>query len=123
MAQGGQAVHFINDNHVDLAGPHILQEALQCGPVGVAAGEAAVIVFGSQQRPPRVRLASDISLRRIKLGVEGVEVLLEPLVGRDARPLSPSAPRASLSGSVETGRRRPRRRLRREAQHHINGSS
>ena len=82
--RAGQAVDLVDDDHVDLAGPHILQQPLQGWPVGVAAGEAAVVVFGPQQRPTRVRLAADIGLRGIILGVERVEVLLEPLVGRHA---------------------------------------
>ena len=37
------------------------------------------------QPPAFMRLAFDVGLRRLPLGVEGVEVLFEPLVGRDAR--------------------------------------
>ena len=60
---------------------HIVQESLQSWPVGVATRKAAVVVFASQQRPPGVRLAPDIGLRRFILGVQRVEVLVETLVG------------------------------------------
>ena len=82
--RAGQAVDLIDDDHVDLAGPYVLQEPLQGRAVGIAAGEAAVVVFGPQQGPSGMGLAADIGLRGIILGVERVEVLLEPLVGRDA---------------------------------------
>ena len=82
--RAGQAVDLVDDDDVDLAGPHIVQQPLQGWPVGVAAREAAIVVFASQQRPAGMGLAADIGLRGIILGVERVEVLLEPLVGRDA---------------------------------------
>ena len=82
--RAGQAVDLVDDDHVDLAGPHVLKEPLQGRPVGVAAREAAIVVFGPQQRPAGMRLTADIGLRGIVLGVERVEVLFEPLVGRDA---------------------------------------
>jgi hypothetical protein len=85
VGQGaGQAIDLIDDDDVDLAGLHVLQELLQGRPVGIAAREAAVVVFGSQQGPTGVGLAADIGLRSIILGIERVEVLLQPLVGRDA---------------------------------------
>jgi hypothetical protein len=34
--------------------------------------------------PALMRLTLDVGLRRLPLGVEGVEVLLKPLVGRDS---------------------------------------
>ena len=63
-------------------GPYTSLTARTNSPI--AAGEATVIVFGSQQRPPGMGLAANIGLRGIVLGVERVEVLLKPLVGRDA---------------------------------------
>ena len=80
----GQAVDLVDDDDVDLAGSYVLQEPLQGRPVGIAAREAAIVVFGSQQRPAGMGLAADIGLRGVILGVERVEVLLEPLIGRDA---------------------------------------
>ena len=58
----GQAVDLVDDDHIDLAGPHVVEEPLQSRPVGVAAGEPPVVVLGSQQGPSGVRLAANIGL-------------------------------------------------------------
>jgi hypothetical protein len=85
IGQGArQAVDLVDDDHVDFAGLHILEETLQGRAVGVAAGEVAVVVLAPQRRPPGLGLAADIGLRGLVLGVERVEILLKPLVGRDA---------------------------------------
>src|SRR5262249_31160980 len=81
--RAGQTVDFIDDDHVNLARPHVVEEPLQGRAVGVAPGEAAVVVFAAQQGPAGVRLAADIGLGSFILGVERVEVLLHPVVGRD----------------------------------------
>ena len=82
--RAGQAVDLVDDNHIDLAGPHVVQQPLQGWPISVAAGVAAVVIFSAQQGPGGMRLAADIGLRGIILGVEGIKVLLQPLVSRDA---------------------------------------
>ena len=79
----GQTIDLIDDDDVDLAGADIIQQTLEGGAVGIATGEAAIIIFGPDQGPAGMGLASDIGLRRITLGIEGVEVLLQPLFGRD----------------------------------------
>ena len=81
--RAGQTVDLVDDDDVDLSGADIVQQALQGWAVGVAAREAAIVVFGPDQRPAGMRLASDVGLGGIILGIERVEVLLEPLVGRD----------------------------------------
>ena len=63
---------------------NILKQPLQGRAVGIAAGEAAIVIFGSNQRPAGVGLASDIGLGGIILGIQGIEVLFQPLVGGDA---------------------------------------
>ena len=75
----GQPVDLVDDDDVDLAGLNVLQQPLQGRAVDVAAGEAAIVVFGSEQRPSGMRLTADIGLRGIILGVQRVEVLLEPI--------------------------------------------
>ena len=80
----GQTVDLVDDDDVDLAGADVFEQPLQRGPVGVAAREAPVVVLGPQHRPPGMGLASDVGLRSIVLGVERIEVLIEPLVGRYA---------------------------------------
>jgi len=80
----GQTVDFVDNDDVNLASPYVLQKSLQRRPVGVATGEAAIVVFAAQEGPASVGLASDISLGGIILGIERVKVLLKVLVGRDA---------------------------------------
>ena len=79
----GQAVDLVDDDDVDLAGPHVCKKPLQGRAVGIAAGKAAIVVLGPQQRPAGMGLAADIGLRGVILGVQRIEVLFQPLVGRD----------------------------------------
>src|SRR5215813_234661 len=80
-----QAVDLVDDDDVDLASPQVIENALQGRALDVAAREATVVVFGSQKGPARMGLAANKRLRGIVLSIERVEVLLEPLVSRDAR--------------------------------------
>jgi hypothetical protein len=80
----GQTVDLVDNDDVNLPGPHVFQQSLQGRPVGVATREAAIIVFAAQQGPASVSLASDIGLRGIILGIERVKVLIKLLVSRDA---------------------------------------
>ena len=41
----GQPVDLVDDDDVDLPGLDVLQQSLQGWPIGIAAGEAAVIIF------------------------------------------------------------------------------
>jgi hypothetical protein len=82
--RAGQPVDLVNDDHVDLAGPYVTEKLLQRRPVGIAASESPVSVFASDQRPTGMRLAADIGLGGIVLGIERIEVLFEPLVVRHA---------------------------------------
>lgn len=82
--RAGQAVDLVDDNDVDLPATNIPKHSLQGRAVGIATGEPAIVILGSNRRPAGVRLASDIGLRGIILGIQGIEVLLKPLVGGDA---------------------------------------
>ena len=82
--RAGQAVDLVDDDDVDLPATNILKQSLQGRAIGIATGEAAIVILGSNQRPAGVRLASDIGLRGIILGIQGIEVLFQPLVGGDA---------------------------------------
>ena len=64
--------------------PDVSQQPLQRRPLGRAAGIAAVIVAGPDQGPAGMGLTADIGLRGVMLGVQRVEVLLQPMVGRHA---------------------------------------
>ena len=57
-----QAVDLVDDDDVDLSGSQILQQPLQRRAVGIAAGEAAIVIFGPDQRPAGMRLTPDIGL-------------------------------------------------------------
>ena len=46
--RAGEAVDLVDDDHVNLARPYVLKEPLQGRAVGIAAREAAVVIFGSQ---------------------------------------------------------------------------
>ena len=66
----GQPVDLVDHDHVDLAGLHILQEPLQRRALSIAAREPTIVISGSQQGPSGMRLAADISLRGVILGIE-----------------------------------------------------
>ena len=51
------------------------------GPLQRAAGEAAVVVGVADQRPALGALAGDVGLAGLALGVQRVELLLQPLLG------------------------------------------
>ena len=80
--RAGQPVDLVDDHDVDLAGRDVGEQPLQRRPLHVAAGEAAVVVALRRGLPALVLLAADVGLAGLPLGVEGVELLLEPLLGR-----------------------------------------
>ena len=81
--RAGQPVDLVDDDNIDPAVPDVGQQSLQRGALGRAAGIAAVVVAGADQGPAVMGLAADIGFRRLVLGVEGVELLVEPVLGRD----------------------------------------
>ena len=83
--RSGQPIDLINDDDVDPSGLNIDEQFLQSRPIHRAAGKSAIVVTIPDQPPALVSLALDVSLGRLTLSVEGIEVLLKPLVGRDAR--------------------------------------
>ncbi len=82
--RAGQPVDLVDDDDIDLAVPDVRQKPLQGRALGRAPGIAAIVVAGANQGPAVMGLAADIGLRRLLLGVEGVELLVEPVLGRDA---------------------------------------
>ena len=76
-----QPVDLVDDHAVDLAGLDVGHQASEGRPVDVAAGEPAVVVAVGQAGPALAGLAADVGLARLALGVEGVELLLQPLLG------------------------------------------
>ena len=84
VGQGtGQPVDLVDDDDIDPAVPDVRQQSLQRGALGRAAGIAAVVVAGADQGPAVMGLAADIGFCRLMLGIEGVELLVEPVLGRD----------------------------------------
>ncbi len=79
-----QPVDLVDDDDVDRAVLDVAQQPLQGGALHGAAGEAAVVVAVADADPALVLLARDVGQRRLALGVERVELHVEPLVGRDA---------------------------------------
>src|SRR5262245_31622007 len=74
----------LDDDDLDLVCFHVGQQPLQRRPLGRAPGIPAVIVAGPDQGPAGMGLTADIGLRGVILGIERVEVLLKPGLGRDA---------------------------------------
>ena len=78
--RAGQPVHLVDHHEVEPAGADIAEQALQAGALQRAAREPAVVVAGGQRRPTLVALAADVGLAGLALRMEGVELLLEPLL-------------------------------------------
>ena len=73
------------DRHrVDLARADVGQQLLQGGTVEGGTGEGAVVIAGEDQPSTLVRLALDVSLASLALGVERVEFEVEVMLGRFA---------------------------------------
>ena len=60
--RASQAVNLVDDDDVDLSGSQILKQPLQRRAVGVPTGEAAIVIFGPDQRPAGMRLTPHIGL-------------------------------------------------------------
>ena len=82
--RAGQPVDLVDDDLVELAGLEVAHKPLQRRPLQRAAGEAAVVVAIRQQHPALGLLAGDEGGAGLALGIERVEVLLEPVLGRFA---------------------------------------
>jgi hypothetical protein len=85
LGEVGQPIDLIDDDDVDPSGLHIGQKLLQRWPLHRPAREAAVVIVIPNQSPALMRLALNVGLTRLPLGVEGVEILFEALICRDAR--------------------------------------
>jgi hypothetical protein len=93
----GQPVDFVDDDDVDPALPDRVKKGLQGRPIETGAGIAVIIVAPVREDPALMSLAADISRTGFALRVEGIEVLLEPVVGRDAR-IDRTSPRGRRGG-------------------------
>ena len=88
----GQPVDLVDDDDVHLALPDGVEKGLQGRPVETRPGIAAVVVAAVGEDPALMSLAADVSRAGLALGVEGIEVLFETVVGRNTR-ISRASPR------------------------------
>ena len=79
--RAGQSIDLVKDNQIEPTGGDIGQETLHRRSAESAAREAAIVVEGGQSRPALVPLAGNIGEAGFALGVEGIEVLLETVLG------------------------------------------
>ena len=79
--RAAEAVDLVDDDDVDRAGLDVGQQAAQCRPFQRAAREAAIIVAVGDEEPAFRLLAGDIGLARLALGIEGVELHVQPFLG------------------------------------------
>ena len=80
-----EAIDLIDDDDVELIHSNGVEQLLQGRTLETAAREAAIVIMTSDQRPALTGLALDVGFTRFPLGVERVEILFEPMIGRDAR--------------------------------------
>src|SRR6202020_2677528 len=71
--RAGQAIDLIDDDHVDPSRLHVDEQLLERWPFHRPAGEAAVVVTIPYQSPALMRLALDVGLACLPLGVEGLK--------------------------------------------------
>ncbi len=76
-----QAVDLVGDQEIDFARLDVGEELLQGRSVHRAAGVAAIVVMLRQHGPALVPLALDEGLAGLALGMQRVELLLQPLLG------------------------------------------
>ena len=80
-----EPVDLVDDHHIDQPGLDIAQQALQCGTFQCGAGDAAIVIAVGHQYPSLGPLAGHVGLTGLPLGVEGVELHVEPLLRGFAR--------------------------------------
>ena len=80
-----QPVDLVDDHDIDQACLDVAQQPLQCRPFQRGAGDAAIIIAVGHQHPSLGPLACHVSLTGLPLGIEGVELHVEPLLGGFAR--------------------------------------
>ena len=82
--RAGEPVDLVDDDDVDPVGPDLVQQALQGRAIERSAGEAAVIEPVANEPPALMRLALDVGLTGLPLGIERVEGEVEIMLGRFA---------------------------------------
>ena len=83
--RAAETVDLVDHDHIDQPVLDILHQPLQAGPLQRAARQAAVVILIADQHPALGALAGHERLAGLALGVERVELLLQPFLGRFAR--------------------------------------
>src|SRR5271157_1539564 len=83
--RAGETVDLVDNDNVDLASPDLVQQILQGRAIQRSAGQAAVVESIPDQSPAFMRLALDIGLTGLPLGVKRVEGQIQIVLGRLAR--------------------------------------
>src|SRR5262249_30090139 len=78
--RAAEAVHLVDQHAIHLPLGDVGQKVSEGRPVHVGAGKPAVVVVAPQALPAFLLLALDVGLGGGTLGVQGVEVLLQPLL-------------------------------------------
>ena len=78
-----QAIDLVDDDDVNLPGADIVQQSLQVGTIGGPTGISAVVISRPDQGPAGMGLTFDIGRGGIVLGIQRVELLVEPMLGGD----------------------------------------
>src|SRR5271165_582858 len=81
----GQPVDLVDHDDVHFAGPDLCEKLLQGRAVKGGTGKRAVIIVPADQVPAFVRLALDIGLTSLALGVEGIELEVQIMLGGFSR--------------------------------------
>ncbi len=76
----GQPVDLVDNDAVDAPRLDVGHQPPQRGPVHVPAREPTVVVGVGQADPAFKLLGCDVRFSRLPLGIEGVELLVEPLL-------------------------------------------
>ncbi|MPM54196.1 hypothetical protein SDC9_100970 [bioreactor metagenome] len=80
-----QTVQFVDDHRVNPPCPDVVQQTLQRGPFQIAAAESAIVITFRKALPVSMFLAEDERLPGFALGIEAVELHVQPFVGAFAR--------------------------------------
>src|SRR5882757_7852448 len=80
-----QTIDLVDDDDVDLAGADIVQQLLKVRSVGGPAGVSAIVIAGTDQGPAGMGLTLDVGGGGLVLRIQRVELLVEPMIGRDPR--------------------------------------
>ena len=80
-----QPIDLVDHHHVDMPGLDVGEQPLKGGTLQCAAGDAAVVIHIGKRDPAFLFLADNIGLAGLALGVEGVELHLQPFLRGFAR--------------------------------------